>query len=140
MASYSKWKLARLLNVKNVYYAERNGVPLILKKLAHDSELRDFNTNLCEANNQDAGCDIAQAVKLLLLKSRNDVAQVVSRYPHVFEMSEGVKCNHKRALYHLFDNFLKIDNGPYQQHHFLSLLAVNMEPLILYVSWTTLQV
>lgn len=136
LASYSKWKMAKLINVKNVYYAERNGVPLIVKKLAHDSELRDFNTNLCEANKQVAGCDITQAVKSLLLKSKSDVAQVVSRYPHVFEMSEGVRCNHKRVLYHLFDNFLKIDDGPYQ-HHFLTLLAVNMEPLILYVSWIT---
>ncbi|KAK4319415.1 hypothetical protein Pmani_009650 [Petrolisthes manimaculis] len=130
LASFSRWKIMRLLNVKNVYYAERNNVPLVLKKLAHDSELQEFNTNLCEADKQDAGCDITQAIQSLLYKSKNNVAQVVSRFPLLFEMSEGVKCNHRRVLYHLLDKFLKIDNEP-NQHHFLTLLAVNMEPLIL---------
>lgn len=135
LKGYTSWKIFSFLNVKNVYYGQSGEQSLVLKKLAHDAELQEFNVKLCKAVRETQDCDVSRAIKTLLMRANNNVAQVVSRYPHLFEQSDGVKCNHNGTIQHLYKNYMKIDTGPYQQEHFLTMLAVNMEPLMLNVSF-----
>ncbi|XP_045601998.1 divergent protein kinase domain 2A [Procambarus clarkii] len=131
LTGFSTWKIMNFFNVKNVYYGESAENSVVLKKLAHDSELKEFDSNLCKASRDTEQCDVSQAIKTLLIKTSHNFSQIISRYPQLFKMSEGVKCNHNRSIQHLYDNYVKLDNGPYHHHHFITMLAVNMEPLIL---------
>lgn len=120
-----------LMNVKNVFYGKMRDVPVVLKKLAHNSELNDFDEKLCKTAEQPENCSISQALKVLLAKDGQDVLQVVSKYPDLFQASDAVKCNHSRTVEVLYESFKKTDRGPYHQHHFLTMLAVNIEPLVI---------
>ncbi|XP_042864550.1 divergent protein kinase domain 2A-like [Penaeus japonicus] len=131
LTSFSKWKILNLVNVKNVYYGEMRDMPVVLKKLAHSSELREFDERVCKVAEQTENCSISQALKLLLAREGQDVLQVVNKYPDLFESSDAVKCNHSRTVEVLYENFMKTDRGPYHQHHFLTMLAVNIEPLVI---------
>nr|XP_027228831.1 deleted in autism protein 1 homolog [Penaeus vannamei] len=85
----------------------------------------------CKTAEQPENCSISQALKVLLAKDGQDVLQVVSKYPDLFQASDAVKCNHSRTVEVLYESFKKTDRGPYHQHHFLTMLAVNIEPLVI---------
>ncbi|XP_053635768.1 divergent protein kinase domain 2A isoform X1 [Cherax quadricarinatus] len=131
LTGFTSWKIINFFNVKNVYYGQSGENSIVLKKLAHNSELKEFDQNLCKASKETENCDVSQAIKNILIKTNHNFSQIISRYPQLFEISEGVRCNHNRSIQNLYDNYIKIDAGPYHHHHFITMLAVNMEPLIL---------
>lgn len=49
-----------LLNVKNVYKAKYNNVSVILKKLAHDSELAELDRVICASNEGKESCEVSK--------------------------------------------------------------------------------
>lgn len=49
-----------LLNVKNVYKAKYNNASVILKKLAHDSELAEFDRVTCASNGRKESCEVSK--------------------------------------------------------------------------------
>ncbi|XP_071551052.1 divergent protein kinase domain 2A [Panulirus ornatus] len=131
LTGFSSWKIMKFFNVKNVFYGQSGENSVVLKKLAHDSELYEFDQKLCKSVKETENCDPSQAVKLFVNKVSSSISQVISRYPHLFETTDGIKCNHNRSIESLYEQYIRIDSGPYNRHHFLTLLAVNMEPLIL---------
>lgn len=132
LASYSRWKFMRYFNVKNVYYALYGEDHVVLKKLAHDSELREINEKFCKASKLPPNCNVSQAIKSIVAKAGNDIAQVIDQHRELFEESDAVRCQHSRNVIELFEKYVQKSEGePYHTHHFLTMLAVNMEPLLM---------
>ncbi|CAG0879726.1 unnamed protein product [Darwinula stevensoni] len=61
---------ATLLNVRNVYWGVwtvqdsfrgDKDMPVVFKKLAHDSELRELDRRICQAANMSSDCDVSTA-------------------------------------------------------------------------------
>ena len=134
LTGYSKWKFMKYANLKNVFYAVFGEEQVVLKKLAHDSELTEFDEKLCRASKLSRNCNVSQAIKDIVAKAGNDISHIVSHNKELFEDSDAVKCHHNRNIKKLYENFLQNDFGPYHLHHFLTMLAVNMEPLLVMVS------
>lgn len=129
----SGWKVMKFVNYKNVYYGYSGENLVVLKKLAHDTELREFDTKICNIKRAQ-NCNVSEVIGNLLWRNNYDVATIVRQHPSVFGKSDSVMCNHSRILQHLYRKFTKTDKGPHQQHHFLTILAINSEPLLLKVS------
>lgn len=132
LSGVTSLKIMKFLNYKNVYFGCSDKDTVVLKKLAHDSELREFDRKICDINKM-INCNVSEAIDYLVMKNNHDVAQIVDRHPSLFT-SDGIMCNHSRILQHLYRKYIKIDPGPYQQQHFLTLLAINFEPLLINVS------
>ena len=47
LTNWTRYRLTKLFNVKNVYYGQYFGRPVVLKKLAHDDELEVFDREVC---------------------------------------------------------------------------------------------
>lgn len=126
----SGWKLMKFVNYKNVYYGHSGENPVVLKKLAHDTELREFDKKVCNMK-RALNCNVSEILGDLLWRNNYDVALVIRQHPSVFGKSDSIMCNHSRILQHLYRKYTKIDKGPHQQQHFLTTLAINSEPLLL---------
>lgn len=133
LSGASGWKVMKFINYKNVYFGYMSEKKVVLKKLAHDTELCDFDKEVCSIK-KTLNCNVSEIIDDLLRKNDYDVESVVRQYPKVFGKSDSIICNHSRILHHLYRKFIKIDTGPHQQHHFLTMLAINSEPLLLNVS------
>ncbi|KAK7082337.1 hypothetical protein SK128_004051 [Halocaridina rubra] len=131
LRGYSQWKIMKFFNIKNVYFASFHEKLVVMKKLAHDSELQEFDEVLCKASRHSLNCNVSLALKTLLSEAGDDILQVISRHPELFEKSDATKCAHNRTILELFKKYSVIDYGPYHRHHFLTMLAVNMEPLMM---------
>lgn len=129
----SAWKLMNFINYKNVYYGSREESTVVLKKLAHDAELRNIDKQICNIK-QTLNCNVSEIIDNLLRRNNFDAASVVRQYPSVFGKSDSIICNHSQVFQHLYRKYTKIDKGPHHQHHFLTMLAINSEPLVLNVS------
>lgn len=132
LSGVTSLKIMKFLNDKNVYFGCSNENTVVLKKLAHDSELRAFDKKICDIN-KIIDCNVSEAIDYLVKENSYDVARAVDRHPSLFT-SDGLMCNHSRVLQHLYRKYTKIDSGPYQRQHFLTMLAVNFEPLLMNVS------
>ncbi|XP_064087734.1 divergent protein kinase domain 2A-like [Macrobrachium nipponense] len=138
LTSYSQVKYMNYINIKNVYYAKFGEEHVVLKKLAHDSELREIDEKFCKASKLPHNCNVSQAIKIIVTRAGNDIFQVIRNNKVLFEESDAVKCSHDRNILKLYEAFARTDSGPYHIHHFLTMLAVNMEPLLImthYQKW-----
>lgn len=129
----SGWKIMKFINYKNVYYGCRGENILVLKKLAHTTELREFDKNICSMK-KELYCNVSNIIDKLLQKNSYDIASVVRQHPSVFGKSDIIMCNHSRVIQHLYREYTKIDGEPHQHQHFLTMLAINSEPLLINVS------
>lgn len=62
LSGISKYELFDRINVKNVYYADHkyHGHRVVLKKLAHNDEIKRIDDRLCKDAFRDPGCDLAR--------------------------------------------------------------------------------
>ncbi|XP_068217635.1 divergent protein kinase domain 2A-like [Palaemon carinicauda] len=138
LTSYSQVKFMNYINIKNVYYAKFGEELVVLKKLAHDSELKEIDEKFCKASKLPQNCNVSQAIKMIMTRAGNDITQVIRHNKELFEESDAVKCKHDRNIFKMYEAFFRTDSGPYHIHHFLTMLAVNMEPLLImthYQQW-----
>ncbi|KAG0714535.1 Deleted in autism protein 1 [Chionoecetes opilio] len=122
-------KVMKFLNYKNVYFGCSEKDTVVLKKLAHDSELLEFDKKICGIHRMNY-CNVSEAIDYMVKKNDHDVARIIEQHPALFT-SDGIMCNHSRILQYLYQKYAKVDTGAYQLHHFLTLLAINFEPLLI---------
>lgn len=129
LSGISRLKITKLVNIKNVYYVSSDKGAAVLKKLAHDSELREFDRKICDISKR-INCNVSETLDYLVKKNNNDITQIVDQHPSVFT-SDGIVCNHSRILQYLYRKYTEMDTGPNKQEHFLTMLAINFEPLLI---------
>ncbi|XP_076046562.1 divergent protein kinase domain 2A isoform X2 [Oratosquilla oratoria] len=149
---YSGLKPTKLVNVKNVYYAKWGHNFIVLKKLAHDSELKEFDQTLCDAA-RTLNCNVSEALVKLMNESRmsmgrivkdeaiytekgtginsRTVVEVIRKFPKLFQKSEVLQCGQNSSIEYLFSKFSMLHKGQDVIPSFLTLLAVNPEPIII---------
>ena len=132
LSGVSSLRVFKILNYKNVYFGCSDKVTLVLKKLAHDSELHEFDKKICDIT-KVMNCNVSEVIDYLVKKNNYNVSQIVDQHLSLFT-SDGIMCNHTRILQYLYRKYTNIDSGPYHQQHFLTMLAVNFEPLLINVS------
>lgn len=64
LTGWSKVRLLDFVNVKNVHFGHHKDLdhPVVLKKLAHSSELQDIDERICKDAGRQAGCDVARVL------------------------------------------------------------------------------
>ena len=131
------YHLKKLFNIKNVYFIKDNfsNKKFLLKKLAHDSELEDFDIK--EVNClENYAClnDFIQSNKAHLINQRINSTFLKINYK-VLNI-ESVKCFTDRILNLIYKNkFNSKDSENYFDKNvmLLTTLKINPEPLILQV-------
>ena len=132
--SQSSWKLFRwILNVKNVYFISVKNENHVMKKLAHDRELAQFDETLCKRSDKSNTCDISRSWKKVLDRHDDNISLVIQENSDLFTESEVIKCGHSAVLQHLVSKHVLYDKSSDAISHFLTVLSINPEPLILKV-------
>ncbi|XP_064455311.1 divergent protein kinase domain 2A-like [Ornithodoros turicata] len=140
LTGWSRLSILRYLNVKNVFYGRLNGRKVVVKKLAHDSELLGTDTKLCKRSGlSDVNvCNVAAAVETTLGESKDRVSTLI-RFMNQFRTNQdATTCPHPRFVEKVLDTVTRNaatlaarDNrlDPVAVVAYTS--AVNPEPLIL---------
>ncbi|KAL7648160.1 UNVERIFIED_CONTAM: hypothetical protein RMT77_000062 [Armadillidium vulgare] len=132
LTSYTYFKIFnKFFNVKNVYYGHQDGKLYVIKKLAHNVELDSYDKKLCEAVHLPYNCDSGYAVRRLIDSHHNNLDSIIEKNPALFGDSEPLKCKHDRVLTFLFHKFQMSRTNDQIMHNFLTLMAVNPEPVIM---------
>lgn len=78
LTNWTRYSVSRMFNAKNTFFASYKGAPVFLKKLAHESELKKLDAEICDgAWDGDVGrvtvtCDsehVGQSMKLFAIDS-----------------------------------------------------------------------
>lgn len=124
--------LINVINYKNIYYGEYNNVNVIVKKLASNEELVQFNKLVCYENYLADDCDLN-----LIGDQQNYTKKIINHMTSNINEYQPFKVCSKPAAEFLFDQFLKMkpieqDEDDYLKHIW-TILKINIEPLILQV-------
>ncbi|XP_037075874.1 divergent protein kinase domain 2A-like [Pollicipes pollicipes] len=133
LTGLSKVSLFNYINVKNVFYGKYKGSDIVLKKLAHDAEFRQFDQLVC---NGSLRCQPRVHFYRGLLRTvfpelAADGSAALALAPDVsarFER-EQLTCPSRRFLKFLYDAFS--GQSELRFYHFATMLLVNAEPLML---------
>lgn len=134
--SYSKFRAFDLVNVKNVHFgAHLESRPVVLKKLASNKELREFDDDVCNQAKQPSGCDVSVAI------FKSDFAEVIYshmlQHSHVRDLSDLVKCPSQRLLDRIYEMYKERQSDGFLSRHnkiqLITTLAINPEPIILQI-------
>ena len=71
----SKMRAFDVINVRNVHlaYHKEKDLNIVLKRLAHDTELNDIDAKICADSFRNPGCDVARTA--VLTKTSQDIAK-----------------------------------------------------------------
>ena len=61
-ASFISSRFFRFVNVKNVYKGEYNGMNVVVKKLAQNSEITKIDREICKSLGGASSCDVSDAI------------------------------------------------------------------------------
>lgn len=135
MLNPSHW--TKFFNVKNIYYGyTKSNRKLLLKKLAHDWELKEFDASLCKTWNLDHNCkptDLLQVTgidkKILSLVEYN------LTWPSTRPHKGLVLCPYAYGIYDLIQPLINNRGGNYKSEmlNIWTMLSLNPEPIIIQV-------
>ena len=134
---FSRWNILNVLNVKNVFYGKFANNIYVLKKLAHNSELAQFDNNVCllvKNISMRLSCEPSMALTTLILQKNKTIERIVQDYNILFEKSHVVQCKDFQLINYLWKRFQAFYNHKNSLENFITLLAINPEPLFLIVS------
>ncbi|CAD5125690.1 DgyrCDS13897 [Dimorphilus gyrociliatus] len=120
------------VNIQNVFYAvANNSIPVVLKKLAHNSEFRDIDTKICTLSGLRYNCDL----DLALSRSKPYNEPQLTTYSLENYFTRSMPCMSQRLLDYLqqhYDDDLT-DFRVYKdaRKRFIYTFSVNPEPLII---------
>lgn len=122
-----------LLNIKNVFYIKDNysNKKLVMKKLAHSSELAEFDSNEIICSNKCLNKLVSANKKIFKYKFSFESFKKFTEY---FEI-ESTLCFSERFLNILYEDYNEIDgkNYFYPNIYLLTTLILNPEPIFLQV-------
>lgn len=131
---YSRSAL-RSFNVKNVFMGELNGTRVVLKKLAHDSELRQVDRRWCENR---VPCRVADAIRTAMSKEKTDEAALMELMALVKKEQDITACPSSRlvrqilvTLSHSSTMIARRQGGLKLAEVVAYTITVNAEPLLL---------
>lgn len=138
MESSTTW--SNMFNAKNIYYGyTKSNRRVILKKLAHNSELKAFDDNLCRKFKLKHNC---KPVDLLNISSIDNALIKLVEYdlkiPDLNPRKGMIMCPY---AYSLFDFIMPVLNSKREQVDIINIwtmLSLNPEPVILQVSYLIL--
>ncbi|CAH0403141.1 unnamed protein product [Chilo suppressalis] len=127
-----------LFNAKNIYYGyTRSNRRVVLKKLAHDWELKELDTKLCKNWNLERGCKPVQ-----LLNATNADERIIGliqyniSWPDTEPRKGLVLCPYTYSFYDFIQPVLnnkKSNNYKSDMINVWTMLNINPEPIILQV-------
>lgn len=135
------WNLFTYFNSRNVYFGSFNSTPVVFKKLGHTWELEKFDQDLCALveerfimGHMNTICDPGAALRQLLHRYNGKISSFVHNCPKMFENCDAVMCTpQSQVIEYLFEKFQERVRHRYLKEFFITLLAINPEPLILMV-------
>lgn len=139
-----RWNILSLVNVRNVFFGSIHSRRVVFKKLGHDWELHKFDLDICNAYGQiserdmSMPCDSSLALQNILRHYGGSVFEVINNHPDVFESCDTLKCisGHRLAVNFLLRKFSEHERSHEVKENFLTVMAINPEPIILMVSKT----
>lgn len=124
-----------IFNVKNIYYGyTKTKRRIVLKKLAHSSELKDFDSKLCSYWNLKKTC---KPMNLLNVSNLDEKIINLVEYnltTPVMEPRKGlILCPYPYSIYDLVNQGIAERNGNYNSEmlNVWTMLKINPEPIIL---------
>ena len=134
----SKFRFIDFLNLKNVHFGVHENTNVVLKKLAHNSELKKIDQKICSDANRPENCDIGRVIYI------SNMAQTVKEHPVQPGMLKELTlsmftCPSYRLVdrvWHYFKERSKPDGIFFRDKvQLLYISMVNTEPLLLQVSF-----
>lgn len=133
MKSGNPW--STLFNAKNVFYGyTKTNKPVVMKKLAHSWELKEFDMNLC--GNWGLKNDCKPKHLLDISNIEDGIVKAVQyniSYPDYKPRKGLVMCPYAYSIYDLIQPTLKKTNAKSDMINVWTMLKINPEPLILQV-------
>ena len=123
-------------DVRNVFHGTFNSNRVVFKKLAQDWEFKEFDDKLkqiCHRLKLGPQCNTSLALTAILTYYQGNVSSLVKHEPDLLQNSDPISCSQSSsALNFLLKEFEKgFPSG--KKEHFITMLAVNPEPLIFQV-------
>lgn len=140
LSGWSSLKVLRYFNVKNVFYGEFNGTRVVVKKLAHDSELQELDQKLCQRSAfERTNCKVSQAMRTFL--AGNDTTTALLDFMYSVRTEQDITtCPTRRLITHVMNavetNVLTVarrEDGLRVPDVIAYTASVNPEPLVLQV-------
>lgn len=124
-----------MFNTKNIYYGyTKSNRRVILKKLAHNSELRTFDNNLCKTFNLKRNC---KPIHLLNASNIDDKLIKLVEYnlsvPDPRPRKGLVMCPYAHSLYDFIIPVLSSKKEQVDMVNIWTMLSINPEPIVLQV-------
>ena len=134
----SKFRSFDPLNTKNIYFARQKdtGLPLVVKKLARDTDFDDVDSKICHDAGMDSNCDLQTAILRLPIIQTGTKLDTIAK--HLQGLTPLFVCPSVRLMQRVFDKYRErtsaeqIVNRDKVQLWMSSL--VNAEPITLQVS------
>ncbi|CAG9570969.1 unnamed protein product [Danaus chrysippus] len=131
----SHW--SNMFNAKNIYHGyTKSSRRVILKKLAHDWELNEFDSKLCSEFRLNSDCKPVQLLNMTNIDDKVlDIVEFNITWPDTEPRKGLVLCPYAFSIYDLlkpvFSN--KKDNYKSEMLNIWTMLSINPEPIILQV-------
>ncbi|XP_045200893.2 divergent protein kinase domain 2A-like [Mercenaria mercenaria] len=136
LSGMSKYELFDAINVKNVHYANHKyqGHQVVLKKLAHDDEIKIIDDRLCKDAFRDPGCDLAR--RMVVSKTGKDIQANGLLPQHLKDTTFMFFCVTHKLIDRVMDRYPVIGSKGDQMSmddklQILYTAEVNPEPLML---------
>lgn len=133
----SSTTLSSIFNAKNIYYGTtKSNRRVVLKKLAHNSELKAFDNRLCKIFNLKSDCKPTHLLNISSIDIDDKLIQLVEYNLTKLDLTPRkglVMCPY---AYSLFDFILPVFNSKRDQVDMVNIwtmLSLNPEPIILQV-------
>ncbi|XP_013179538.1 PREDICTED: deleted in autism protein 1 homolog [Papilio xuthus] len=129
------WSL--VFNAKNIYYGStKSNRKVILKKLAHDWELKEFDSNLCKKWNMEENCKPMQLVNATNIDDKIiNIVEYNFTWPDAEPRKGLVLCPYAYSILDLIKPLIdnrKLNNKS-EMLNIWTMLSINPEPIILQI-------
>lgn len=130
-----------MFNAKNVYYGyTKSNRRVVLKKLAHDWELKEFDDKLCSNWHLKGNCKPIQLLNMTNIdENLLKLVEYNLSWPDTEARKGLVMCPYAYSLYNLIQPLLNNRHESYKSEmiNIWTMLSINPEPIILQVKRST---
>ena len=136
LTNWTKYTAARLFNAKNYYHAKIRGHPIILKKLASPSELRELDSKLCQSSKSASpkkDCNSGHSVRMLAssMQVKNEIEAKLDYHKLTKEKhTEILECIETQRLVDILVDRSRYHRSTATVENILTLLMLNPEPVV----------
>ncbi|XP_034825951.1 divergent protein kinase domain 2A-like [Maniola hyperantus] len=126
-----------MFNAKNIYYGyTKSNRRVVLKKLAHDWELKEFDDKLCDTWHLKHSCKVIQLLNMTNIDEKLlNIVEFNLSWPDTKPRKGLVMCPYAYSVYDLIQSLLNNKRESYKSEiiNIWTMLSINPEPIILQV-------